>query len=265
MIHILLQQWQPFLVVAILSIMWAWESISPFFRRERRLKHGARNLIISGINAIILALAFGGATVALSAYSTEHRTGLLYVANFPESLHSIFAFLLLDFWTYWWHRMNHVLPFLWRFHSMHHSDPEMDVTTATRFHLGEITMSSIIRLALILIIGIPIWVLIVYDVVLLASTQFHHANIFLPQKADRYLRYLIVSPFMHKVHHSRLKFETDSNFTSLFSLWDRLFGSYRDRENYADIRFGLDGFDSDESQSVKGLLATPLVSPQRAE
>jgi sterol desaturase/sphingolipid hydroxylase (fatty acid hydroxylase superfamily) len=168
------------------------------------------------------------------------------------------AFLLVDIWTYWWHRVNHIIPFLWRFHRMHHSDPEMDVTTATRFHVGEIIFSSVIKLGLIPLIGIPIGVLILYDVVQLPIISFHHANIRLTQGLDKFMRYIIVTPFMHKVHHSRTKVETDSNFSSTFSVWDRLFRSYVEKHNYREIRFGLDGYDVEDRQSVKGLLSTPL-------
>ena len=102
--------------------------------------------------------------------------------------------LTLDLWTYWWHRANHRIPFLWRFHRMHHSDPAMDVTTATRFHLGEITVSTIVRLGIIPLVGIPLRVIVVYELVLLVSTQFHHSNIALPSGIDRILRLVIVSP-----------------------------------------------------------------------
>ena len=111
---------------------------------------------------------------------------------------------------------------------MHHSDPAMDVTTATRFHLGEITVSTIVRLGIIPLVGIPLRVIVVYELVLLVSTQFHHSNIALPSGIDRILRLVIVSPNMHRVHHSIKRVETDSNYSSVLSIWDRLFRSYRD-------------------------------------
>jgi sterol desaturase/sphingolipid hydroxylase (fatty acid hydroxylase superfamily) len=159
--------------------------------------------------------------------------------------------------------MNHRIPFLWRFHRMHHSDPAMDATTGTRFHFGEIAMSSAIRLVLIPAIGIPLIPMLIYDTILTASVQFHHSNLALPNQADRWMRYLLVSPFMHKVHHSRWRPETDSNYSSLCSVWDRVFGSYREKEDYRKIHFGLDEFDSSEHQTLRGLLATPFVSASR--
>jgi sterol desaturase/sphingolipid hydroxylase (fatty acid hydroxylase superfamily) len=139
----------------------------------------------------------------------------------------------------------------------------MDATTGTRFHFGEIAMSSAIRLVLIPAIGIPLIPMLIYDTVLTASVQFHHSNLALPNQADRWMRYLLVSPFMHKVHHSRWRPETDSNYSSLCSVWDRVFGSYREKEDYRKIHFGLDEFDSSEHQTLRGLLATPFVSASR--
>jgi sterol desaturase/sphingolipid hydroxylase (fatty acid hydroxylase superfamily) len=134
----------------------------------------------------------------------------------------------------------------------------MDASTATRFHAGEITMSALIRLVLIPVIGLPLGALLLYDMVLLASTQFHHANLALPDAFDRFLRAFVVTPFMHKIHHSRLQPETDSNYSSLLSVWDRIFGSYRMRRDPGNIRFGVDGLESPEQQTIKGLLLTPL-------
>jgi sterol desaturase/sphingolipid hydroxylase (fatty acid hydroxylase superfamily) len=145
---------------------------------------------------------------------------------------------------------------------MHHSDPSMDVSTATRFHIGEIAISSGLRLPLILAAGVPLTVILVYDFTLLFATQFHHANLGLPAQLDRWLRYAVVSPNMHKVHHSRERMETDSNYSSVLSVWDRLFGTFRERNDYRHIVYGLDGFNDDARQTVGGLLATPLDRPQ---
>lgn len=180
----------------------------------------------------------------------------------------IVAILLLDFWTYWWHRLNHRIPFLWRFHSVHHTDPKMDVTTASRFHFGEIILSSILRIPVLLLIGAEIWQLAIYEAMLFAVVQFHHANIVLPDWLDRFLRIVIVTPAMHKIHHSRIQKETDSNYTSLFSWSDRVFGSFRLREGQEDMRginFGLDDHDSAEKQSVWGMLKTPFDSRRTSE
>jgi sterol desaturase/sphingolipid hydroxylase (fatty acid hydroxylase superfamily) len=256
--HGILSQWQPFLAVFFLLLFWLWETAAPFFARERRVKHAARNLIVSAINGVVIAFVFAGLMITVADYADKQRLGLLPWLGLTGAAQFIGAFLLVDIWTYWWHRFNHVVPFLWRFHRMHHSDPEMDVTTATRFHVGEIILSSIIRLFLIPIVGIPIGVLILFDVVQLPIISFHHANIQLPKALDRIVAWFVVTPFMHKVHHSRIKRETDSNYSSLLSLWDRVFGSFVQREECREIQFGLDGYDEDARQTVKGLFATPL-------
>ena len=264
MLHVLLERWQPLAAVLGFFLFWIWEARAPFFPRAGRVRHAARNLTVAGINAVALAVLFAGATVAVADYSAERGAGLLRLIRLPEALHAAAAFVLLDAWTYWWHRANHRVRFLWRFHRMHHSDPEMDVTTATRFHLGEIAMSSLLRLGLIPIAGIPLTTLLVYDLLLLVLTQFHHANLALTPGVDQAVRWFVVSPNMHKVHHSRWQPETDSNYTSVLSVWDRIFGTYREKEDCRAIRLGLEGYDADDRQSVTGLLATPLgqVSPQ---
>ena len=259
MFHTLLSQWQPFLAVFVLLLFWSWESIAPFFQRSGRVKHAIRNLAISIMNGIVIAGVFAGLTVLVADFTHQHRFGVLNVLGVSGVVQFGIAFILLDVWMYWWHRFNHVIPFLWRFHRMHHSDPAMDVTTATRFHVGEITLSSIVKLALIPLVGIPLEALIVFDFIQLPIISFHHANISLPQSFDDALAMFIVTPFMHKVHHSRSRPETDSNYSSLLSVWDRLFGSFVRKEDCGDIRFGLEGFDHDETQSVRGLLATPLL------
>jgi sterol desaturase/sphingolipid hydroxylase (fatty acid hydroxylase superfamily) len=145
---------------------------------------------------------------------------------------------------------------------MHHSDPAVDVTTATRFHFVEIIFSSTIRLALIPLFGVPLEAIILYDVVQLPVIAFHHANLALPLRVDKLLCFIIVTPFMHKVHHSRERQETDSNYSSILSLWDRLFSSFVERLEYSSIRLGLSGYDSDRMQSITGLLRTPLFPPE---
>ena len=171
----------------------------------------------------------------------------------------VIAILMFDLFTYWFHRLSHRIPFLWRFHRVHHSDPHMDVTTANRFHLGEVMISSVLRIPLIALAGVELWHLALYELLMFSIVQFHHANIALPGALDRLLRVFIVTPAMHKVHHSRIQKETDSNYTSLFSFWDRVFGSFKIRkpEDLGKIQLGLDGYDCTDKQRLIGLLKTP--------
>ena len=249
------------------------ESAHPFFelfrdRRERGV-HLLRNLALGLLNTAVVALVFAGLWVLAASWADDQGFGVLNVlrdtVGLPAWAHFVLAVLLFDVWTYSWHRMNHRVPFLWRFHRLHHADAEMDVTTASRFHVGELALSSALRIPLIVLIGAYAWELLAYETLMFAVVQFHHANVGLPPSLDRALRTVIVTPAMHKVHHSRLQPETDSNYSSLFSWWDRLFRSFRLRERPEDIRFGLDAFDGEEHQTMAGLMRMPLVPVRPAD
>ena len=262
MLRILIEKWLFVGAVAGFVLFWAWESLAPFMAQRSRARHAAGNLILAGINATVLAVVFSGATVAIAEVSASRHWGLLHSVDLTTSVRVALAFLFLDAWNYGWHRLNHRFPILWRFHQVHHSDPVMDVSTATRFHFGEIAISATLRLPLIPILGVPIEGLILYDAILLLATQFHHANLSLPAQIDRLVRYALVSPDMHKLHHSREKLETDSTYASVLSLWDRLFRTYRQKKDCRSIRFGLDSFNGDERQSLSSLWMAPFVPPQ---
>jgi sterol desaturase/sphingolipid hydroxylase (fatty acid hydroxylase superfamily) len=143
---------------------------------------------------------------------------------------------------------------------MHHSDRHVDVTTATRFHLGEQVLSAVLRLGLIPLIGLEVWHLVVYDTLVIASAQFVHADVSIG-RWDRWLRWLIVTPFMHKVHHSDWRPETDSNYSTVLSIWDRLFGSFRMRSDPETLVFGLNEFTATSWQGLWGMMKTPFVNP----
>lgn len=252
----------------LVLLLW-WESMGPFLPLFQqgwpdRAWHGLRNLVLAGVNSAITAIAFTGLWASAAQLAEERSLGLAHWAGLEGWPRTLATVLLLDAWTYIWHRMNHRVSFLWRFHRTHHSDVQMDVTTASRFHFGEILLSNCLRIPIILLIGLRLWELALYEAMLLAVIQFHHANIGLPNTADRVLRCLIVTPAMHKVHHSRWQPETDSNYSSLLSVWDRLFRSFRLREDPRTIRFGLEGFDGREHQTLTGLLKTP-AGPNRTE
>lgn len=255
-----------------LTILLLWETAHPFvdlFRKSRRDRgrHIVRNLAVGAINSLLIAAVFVGAWIVAAAWAEERDVGLLNWMGGADGLsvwiHAAGAVILLDGWTYAWHRLNHVLPFLWRFHRVHHSDAHMDVTTASRFHVGEIFFSSLLRIPLIVLLGAHVWELLLYETMMFAVVQFHHANIALSPGLDRILRLAIVTPAMHKVHHSRWRPETDSNYSAFLSIWDRLFGSFRTREDLAAIRVGLDEFDGEENASFKGVMKMPLAETRR--
>ena len=250
--------------IVVLLVLLMWESIHPFFAFFKghvrdRLHHAWRNILMGIINAFMISAVFIALWLWAAEVAEDKSLGLLYWIQLPAWAHAVFAILMFDFWTYWWHRFNHEIPFFWKFHRVHHSDAKMDVTTANRFHFGEIFFSSSFRIPLILIFGAKIWHLALYEAIMFPIVQFHHANIGIREWTDRFLRLLIVTPAMHKVHHSRMLKETNSNYTSLLSIWDRMFGTFRLRRNPHEIHFGLEEFDEDKYQSLPGLIQTPIV------
>jgi sterol desaturase/sphingolipid hydroxylase (fatty acid hydroxylase superfamily) len=245
--------------IVLLLILWSWESWLPFFGQRRgRLVHAGRNLAIAVVNTVILCVAFGALTVAAAEWTAANETGVLHLAGLTWGARLALGLVLLDGWLYVWHRLNHAVPFLWRFHRMHHSDPAMDVTTATRFHLGEHVGSATLRLGLIPLAGLDLGTIVIYDLVLVAVTQFHHADISLG-RGDRWLRWLIVTPDVHKLHHSDRQPETDSNFASVLSVWDRLAGTFRMRSDLKEVTFGLKELTEPSWQTVWGMLLTPFT------
>lgn len=244
--------------VFFLTLFWFWESWRPFFGcRTGRYRHAVSNILLALFNALLLGLFIGTVIVVVCDWTARAGFGLLNLFGFSPLLQFISAIVLLDAWMYLWHRVNHSIPFLWRFHRIHHSDNKMDVTTATRFHLGEHLGANILRLASIPFLGLFIWHILVYELLVIAITQFHHADISLG-RFDRWLRSVIVTPDMHKMHHSRIRSETDSNFSTFFSFWDRLASTFRIRSDLKMLKYGLDEFDEPQWQTFWGMLKTPF-------
>ena len=261
-------EWRQPLAVGILFSVLLWESIYPCFgffkaRTRERIRHGACNITLGLINSIAVAAIFILLWSQGAEWSAKHSFGLLYSVPLGGWQHWVGAVLLLDLWTYWWHRLNHTVPLLWRFHRVHHSDPRMDVTTANRFHLGEIVISSVFRILLIPLFGVTLGELACFETIMFTNTQVHHANIGLSAKLDRLVRLLVTSPAMHKVHHSNWVPETNSNYTALLSVWDRLFRSFRLRSDPTGISFGLEDTNRDDQQTLAGLLKMPAELPKR--
>ncbi len=264
----LLSGTQAGLAVLGLIILGVYESFHPFFdffknSTKDRNRHYLKNLIIGGVNALIITLIFSGLWLWATLWADEHSIGLLhwiepFLGEYALILRVALVLLLFDFWMYSWHRINHAIPFLWRFHRLHHSDPFMNVTTATRFHMGEIILSSALRVPILILLGMHLWELLVYEIIAVLVIQFHHANIQIPKNIDAWLRRIIITPSLHKVHHSDWQPETDSNFGSLFSFWDVIFSTFRTRKNLEEIQLGLKEFKSEESQKLKNLFKQPL-------
>jgi len=251
-------EWRILSALCGLALFFCWESAAPYFEQPRRSLHVRRNLTVAGVNLVLVGACCAGFTIAVAELARAYGLGLLNQLSLPPAATLVAAFVALDLWTYWWHRANHMIPALWRFHRVHHSDPSVDVTTAVRFHTGELLISAGLRLLLIPLFGLPLEALVLYDGIVLAAAQFHHSNVGLTDAADSGLRRIIVSPNMHKLHHSRIQSETDSNYSTVFSGWDRLFRTYRERDDYRAIEFGISGLEDDRSQTLAGLAMTPF-------
>lgn len=250
---------RPLIAAAVLALLWISESFAPmFFGRTRRVAHAARHIALAGINAAVLAVFFAGLLLAASEWARSLGLGLLRLVALHAWVHALVALLLIDMWQYLWHRLNHRVPLLWRFHSVHHSDAELDASSGVRFHTGEIALSALARAALIPLAGITIEHLVLYELIVTPIVLFHHSNIRIPRRLDRVLRIFIVTPWMHWVHHSRWRPETDSNFASGLSVWDRLFRTFRLRDDPRTIDMGLDGFDGPRSTTLSGVLLSPI-------
>lgn len=254
-----LAQMQILTAAIVLATLWTLEAVVPFLpNRRHRFSHAARNITIGAVNAIILAALFALLLVSLTAWSEAQNFGLLHWLNLPVFTSTFLAILILDGWMYLWHRANHRIPFLWRFHKVHHSDPEMDASTAVRFHTGEILIAAVLRLGIIALFGLTLWQVLLYDLLLVPVILFHHSNIRFPEKFDEPFRALFASPRMHRVHHSPERRETDSNYSSIFSFWDRLARSFRLCDNTLKIKYGLSEYSKTETEKLSVLAMMPF-------
>jgi sterol desaturase/sphingolipid hydroxylase (fatty acid hydroxylase superfamily) len=238
-------------------LLWFIEGLIPWLSKEKhRTLHAKLNLSIAGINLLIL-LPSGILMAFMLDWSRNVWPGIGMLALHPFAK-AIVIILLIDLWMYVWHRLNHEVAFLWRFHSVHHSDPALDVTTSWRFHYMEILISELLRLPLFMLMGAGIEHLLLYSLLMTPVIEFHHSNISIPPALDRLARLIIPSPIMHRLHHSTIRSEHDSNYGSMLSLWDRLFGSFLIRENLDSLCLGLDHESDTKKQQLFALLLRPF-------
>jgi len=254
-----------YLQAGVLALCLWIESLAPLFMDRsptQRLRHGVRNLGLGLANGAVLTFLVWQWIALASRWSQTQRFGLLNELDLTAGTRAVAGFFLFDLWMYLWHRANHGVPFLWRFHRVHHTDPALDSTSAYRFHIGEMVLSAVTRLAVVPVLGIRIQDLVLYELVLSPVIIFHHSNIALPEWLDRKLRSLIVTPGMHRVHHSDIPHETNSNYASVFSFWDRACRTYCRRDNIR-LHYGLKEFPALRWDTLRGMLLQPLASSRR--
>jgi sterol desaturase/sphingolipid hydroxylase (fatty acid hydroxylase superfamily) len=248
-----------------LALLWIGEAASPMFHHGReRFRHRLRNLSLGLLNALVTGGGFAFVTYTVVQACAGAEFGLLRALDLHWALAWLIAFCAIDFSHYLFHLAAHHVPLLWRMHLVHHHDHDIDVTSAMRFHTVEIAIQCTLMLGVYALLGVSMGQVLLYEAVLLPVAMFHHANVAISEPLDRVLRLVIVTPRMHWVHHSRWQPETDSNFSAVLSIWDRLFGSYRWRRDPRTIDFGLDGYDDDRSRTLSGMLVAPF-EPVRSE
>jgi len=214
----------------ILAVMAVWEILAP--RRALTVSKSVRwinNLGLVFFNSFLIRVLFPAAAVGVAAFAADNGWGLLNYYQIPFALAVVLSVVAMDFIIYLQHVLVHAVPMLWRLHRVHHADPDYDVTTGARFHPIEIILSMGIKFATIVVLGPPVVAVVIFEVVLNAMAMFNHGNVGLPLGLDRVLRWLLVTPDMHRVHHSVEDDEANSNFGFNLSWWDRLFGTYRDQ------------------------------------
>lgn len=245
--------------ISALVIIFTLEGIFPYFQgRVGRFRHAAPNIALAILGGLIGGLASSRLITGGVSWAECCPFGLLHAVRLPPLFSFIIAFVLFDFWMYLWHVAVHRIRPLWRFHRVHHIDTEMDCTTALRFHPLEVAAAAFLRVGILIILGMSVAQLFIYVVLFHIVILFHHSNIALPSRWDRILRALIVTPNMHRVHHSIEGREFNSNYGSIFSFWDRLIRTFRRRENTLTIIYGLRIFREEKWQTLPGMLINPF-------
>jgi len=241
-----------------------WEALTP--RRVRRFSRSGRwphNLGLLALNVLLLRVLAPGAAIAVAIAAEAHGWGLLAATTaLPDWAKVLAAIVALDLAVYLQHVLFHAVPVLWRLHRVHHADTDFDVTTGTRFHPIEILVSTGIKCAAVAAIGAPAVAVLAFEVILNATAMFNHANARLPESVDRWLRRLVVTPDMHRVHHSVVWRETNSNFGFNLPYWDRLFGTYRAQpaQGHSGMTIGLEVFRAPKDMRLDRMLLQPFGS-----
>ena len=250
----------------VFVFMALWEVIAP--RRDLtgpKTTRWVNNLILTVFNSVLVRLIFPATAIGVAIVSREHGWGVFNMLEMSPWIAGIASVLLLDLTIYAQHVFFHKIAFFWRFHRMHHTDLDIDVTTGARFHPMEIILSMGIKMAMIVALGAPAWSVLTFEVLLNATSTFNHSNVFMDTRADKFLRRFVVTPDMHRVHHSVIIKETDSNFGFSLPWWDRLFGTYRDQpaSGHKAMTIGLANYRDQKWLTLPWMLFVPLSDKQR--
>ena len=254
--------------LALLLLLIAAESLWPRHLAPRmRLRRWPANLGLGLVDVLMVRLLLPWLALDAARYAQAHQLGLLHAIALPDWLQFALALMVLDCAIYWQHRLLHAVPWLWRLHRVHHTDLVLDATSGVRFHPLEILLSMGIKILVVLLLGASPPAVLVFEIVLNGFALFTHANLALPQWLDRTLRWLLVTPDMHRIHHSVERAEHDRNFSFHLIWWDRLFGTYlaKPATAQATLPLGLTIFRDVRAQRLDALLAQPFRDPMNAD
>jgi len=245
----------------VFAVMAVWEILTP--RRPQAIARNWRwpnNLGVVAVDVVLVRILSPVTAVGLALVAEAHGFGLFHVIGLPTWASIIVSVILLDLAIYLQHVLFHAVPALWRLHRMHHADLELDVTTGLRFHPVEILLSLAIKLAVVAAFGTPAVAMLIFEVLLNATSMFNHSNVRVPQEIDRVLRWFVVTPDMHRVHHSILRRETNSNFGFNLPWWDRLLGTYRAQPaaGHDAMTIGIEQFRDSRELGLDRMLLQPF-------
>ena len=224
-----------------------------------KFKRWMNNLSLTLFNSTLIYLIFSAAIVNTALYAQTHGMGVLNILDLPAPVKIMATIVFMDFMLYIWHLLNHEMPFFWRFHRVHHSDLNMDVSTATRFHIGELAFSAVIKIALIFFLGASPAGVVIFESSLVLCAQFHHSSIRVPIWFETIFWILFVPPSMHRIHHSVIIRERNTNYGTIFSLWDRFLGTLLADVNQEKIRIGIGAYQKPEKLNFHHLLIMPFT------
>ncbi len=251
----------------VFLVMATWEALAPRRRQAvGRLQRWPANFAVVALDALLIRLVFPAAAVGAAMLAESRGWGLLRMLEAPDAVAVLASVLVLDLVIYAQHVLFHAVPVLWRLHRMHHTDLEIDVTTGLRFHPVEILLSMILKMGAVIALGAPALAVLIFEVLLNATAMFNHGNVQLPRRFDAGLRWLVVTPDMHRVHHSIVARETNSNFGFNLPWWDRLFGTYcpQPRAGHIGMTIGIPQFRDPRELHFTRLLTQPFRSDPRS-
>ena len=224
-------------------------------------KRWVNNLALSLFNSLLIQLIFSSAIVTTAFYVQTHKLGILSMLEAPPWLKILITVAFMDFMLYVWHLLNHEVPLLWRFHRVHHSDLNMDVSTATRFHIGELAISVIIKICIIFFLGASYAGVLIFESAVVLCTQFHHSSLKVPKWFETAWWIFFVPPSMHRTHHSVIIKERDTNYGAIFSIWDRILGTLLTNVDQKRIRIGVGAYTKPDKLNFHRLLTMPFTRP----